>query len=150
MPVPSQTAQNAITPAMQVRWNKLIDFAKAKGYSGMPELDHNPALRQKVFDEYNKANPDDTVPISMVADVQREIQNIRNKSLAAMQSGKYAAAPGVNPNNFMSSISKIDNIFGSKTSSWKFPSAYVEDKKTGDKKNVGFTNKVDLLTVLNK
>lgn len=119
------------------KWNKLIDFAKQKGYAGKPELDHNPALRQKVFDEYNKLNPDDAIPISIVKSIQAEIKKYRQKVLDDVKAGKGVFPTGVTPDNFMKNISQEDNIFGQKTSQWAFPVGYYQGKE------MGFAPKVD-------
>lgn len=63
------------------RWNKLIQFAKDKGYAGNPMLDHDTNLRKKIFDEYNKANPNDAIPETMVKPIQNEIQAYKQKAL---------------------------------------------------------------------
>ena len=137
MPVPNQTqAAPTETPSlsseMMQKWNNLITFAKSKGYSGMEELNHNAKLRQKVFDEYNAANPKDTLDQSIVQPVQDEIQNYKQKALQAIQSGT-GQIQGGGAKNFMAGISKSDGIFGSKTSAWSFPSAYIQ--KAGVKKD---------------
>ena len=153
MPDPTPTTPTetpSLTSEQMDRWNRLISYSKQKGYSGMAELDHNPALRQKVFAEYNKANPDSTVSLDMVKQVQDEIQNYKSKVLQAMSTGGAKGSEGVNPSNFMKGISQVDGIFGSKTSSWQFPQAYMVDRATGEKKNLGFANKTDLYPALNK
>lgn len=118
-----------VTADHMQRWNKLIDFAKAKGYAGKEELNHNPVLRQKVFDEFNKTNPNDAIPISMVKPIQIEMQKYRQSVLDNYKIGKAAFPEGVTPENFMKDLSKEDNIFGSRTSSWKFPQGYFKGKQ---------------------
>lgn len=132
------------------KWNKLISFARSKGYAGKQELDHNPKLRQKVFDEYNKANPNDSVSQDLVQPIQNEIQKYRQSALQAIQSQKGNFDKGVTSTNFMNGISQTDGIFGQKTSQWAFPEAYILNKQTGEKKSIGFAPKVDLLAALNK
>ena len=145
MPVPSSIDSDTMR-----RYNKLIDFAKSKGYAGKPELDHNENLRQQVFNEYNKANPKDTVDYSKVKPIQNEIANYRSNALKAIQAGHGALQEGTTPNSFMPGLSQVDGIFGQKTSQWKFPEAYILNKQTGEKKSIGFAPKVDLLAALNK
>lgn len=143
-----ETTPTAITSDHMRRWNKLIDFAKQKGYSGLADLDHNPVLRQKVFDEYNKSNPNDYIPQEMVKPIQNEIQTYKQKALSDIKANP-STYPG-NPDNFMQGISQVDGIFGQKTSQWKFPQTYVDSAKT---KSIGFAPKVDrqaLLQVLTK
>lgn len=144
---PTTPTPVGISSQDMAKWNQFIDYNKAKGYSGMKELDHDPALRAKIFNEYNKANPDKAVSQDMVSKVQEEIQNYKNKSLDAIQKGKQMLSEGVTPTNYMKGISKVDNVYGSKTSSWKFPEAYMVNKQTAEKKNLGFANQVDLTSM---
>ncbi|MEO9210787.1 MAG: hypothetical protein ABI208_06800 [Ginsengibacter sp.] len=139
MPV---TPQSTMSSDTMNRWNQFIAYAKQKGYSGMPQLDHDENLRQKVFKEYNAAHPNSQVDYSMVKDVQNEIQNYKQKALQAIKGGSASLSDGANQNNFMSGISPVDGIFGSKTSSWQFPSAYM------NKKRLGFAPKVDMTKAL--
>ena len=142
-----------VTPSMDAatmeKWNKLIEFAKKKGYSGLSDLDHNDSLRQKVFKEYNASNPENKVDYSIVKNVQNEIENYKQKALQAIDNGKGAFDKGTNKSNFMSGISKVDGIFGSKTSSWQFPKSYMIDRASGEKKELGFANKSDMVNAMN-
>lgn len=124
-----------ITADHMRKWNKLIDFAKEKGYSGNRDLDHDPILRKKVFDEYNKANPNDSIPMTMVLPIQNEIQKYKAKTLEEikgnMAKGINQLAPGSTVENFMKDISQVDGIFGQYTSKWKFPLGYFNGGKVG-------------------
>lgn len=133
-----ETTPTKITSETMAKWNKLIDFAKQKGYAGLPDLDHNPILRQKVFDEYNKSNPNDAIPQEMVKPIQNEIQTYKQKALSDIKANP-SSFPG-KPEDFMSGISQVDGIFGQKTSQWKFPQTYVDAAKT---KSIGFAPQVD-------
>lgn len=141
-----------ITSDHMRRWNKLIDFSKSKGYAGRPELDHNESLRQQVFNEYNKANPNDAIPYSpeFVGAIQNEMQTYKQKALSDIQKSKGSMESGTNANNFMSKISKSDNKIGQFTSQEKFPEAYIINKNTGEKKTLGFAPRVNLLAALQK
>src|SRR5450631_3164460 len=112
------TTPTPITSDQMSKWNKFIDFAKSKGYAGNAALDHDPTLRQKVFDQYNKANPNDAVSQDMVKPVQNEIQNYKQKALDNIKAnpGSYTGKT----DNFMPTISQVDGIFGQKTSQWSF------------------------------
>lgn len=129
-----------ITADHMRRWNKLIQFAKDKGYAGKEELDHNPELRKKVFDEYNNANPDDTLSIDMVKPIQNEIQTYKKKAIENIKNGKGEYKGNID--GFMKGISQVDGLFGQKTSQWSFPTAYIEEK--GKKTAVGYAPKVDI------
>lgn len=116
-----------ITPDHMRKWNKLIAFAKEKGYAGNQELDHNPLLRKTIFDEYNKANPKDAIPINTVRSYQDELLKYKAEALANMK-----ANPGTgDPATFMRWLSKSDNIFGKFTSKQFFPEAYYNGKTQG-------------------
>lgn len=128
------------------KWNKLIDFAKEKGYAGNRELDHDPMLRKKIFDEFNKANPKDAIPISMVEPLQKEIQSYKTQALENIR--KYPDSYKGDPNAFMEGISQVDGIFGQKTSQWKFPDHYILDKDKNQLARVGFAPKADLKTLM--
>lgn len=124
------------------RFNALILWSRKKGYAGKEELDHDPKLRQKVFDEFNKENPKDAFPIDRVQDIQREILAYKQKSLANIKDfikkGFNPLAPGATPENYMSEVSKEDNIFGKYTSNFMFPDEHVKDRLTGESKRLGF------------
>ncbi len=147
---PEVPPSKSVTSDHMRRFNKLVDFAKSKGYAGKVELDHDPLLRKRVFAEYNASNPKDTISEDMVQPIQSEIQNYKQKALSAIQSNKGLMDKGTTSANFMKNISKVDNIFGQYTSQFKFPEAYILDKNTGEKKSIGFAPKVDLLAALNK
>lgn len=138
-PPPQQTTPARAYPAQPVtaddmeKWNKLIAYAKLKGYAGQEALNHDPALRQRVFDEYNKANPNDAVPINRVQDYQDELLKYKQKTLNDKKAGIKMELPA----NFMNGLSKSDNIFGSLTSQYSFPVGYWQGKKAG------FAPKVD-------
>lgn len=127
--------EQPMSPDAMRRWNKLIDFAKRKGYAGRQELDHDENLRKQIFQEYNKENPNDAVPIEIVKQVQNEIQTYKSNALK-----NIAANPDSykgKPNNFMPTISQVDGIFGQKTSQWAFPEAYMQ-ARSGQKELRGF------------
>lgn len=137
-----------VTSEHMRRWNKLIDFAKEKGYSGLANLDHDPKLRQKVFDEYNKANPNETIPQDMVKPIQNEIQTYKQKALNDIKVNPSSFQG--KPEDFMKGISQVDGIFGQKTSQWKFPQTYVDSAKS---KSIGYANQIGregLLSILTK
>lgn len=137
-----------ITSEMMGKWNRLIDFAKKKGYAGKKELDHDVSLRKKVFSEFNKENPNDAIDEGMVKHYQNEIQKYKQKALGNIKAHPESFKGG--EGSFMPTISQVDNIFGQKTSQWKFPEAYLIDKQTGEKKKLGFAPKVDMSKVLTK
>lgn len=147
-PKSKEEPETEITADHMRRWNRLIDHAKAKGYAGRPELDHDENLRKKVWDDYNKANPNDALPYShgFVKSVQREMQKYKASASANLQGGKGVFDTGANASNFMSHISQEDGKWGQKSSQEKFPEAYIVEK--GQKTKLGFAPKVNLLAAL--
>lgn len=133
---PAKEKSVEITADHMNRWNKLISWSKEKGYAGRPELDHDENLRNKVFMEFNKANPDYAIPIELVKPIQNEIQAYKSKALDLIKQGKGLFKGEAK--DFMKGISQVDGIFGQLTSQWAFPEAYIVNKATGEKQNKGF------------
>lgn len=147
MTPPSDTEPaTTVTSGHLRKWNKLINFAKQKGYAGNPQLDHDPVLRQRVFDEFNKENPKDAITQDLVKPIQNVIQEYKSKALSDIKANPTSYAG--DPNNFMSGISQIDGIWGQKTSQWAFPENFIKNKETGEKKAVGLADKAALLKQL--
>lgn len=147
---PKEEESVEITSDHMRRWNKLIDHAKAKGYAGRPELDHDENLRKKIFDDFNRTYPEDAIPYSrsFIKSVQREMQKYKAGALTNIQRSKGEYDNGANANNFMSHISQEDGKWGQKSSQEKFPDAYIINKATGEKQRQGFAPKVNLLAAL--
>lgn len=120
------------------KWNKLIKFARERGYAGKVELDHDSKLRAKVFAEYNKAHPNDAISEAMVKPIQNEIQSYKQQALETIKAHPESY-PG-NPANFMKGISQVDGIFGQLTSAFEFPSHYLVDKQTKERQRLGFAS----------
>lgn len=139
-------SKKPVTASHLKKWNKLIQFSKDRGYAGNPELDHNPVLRKKIFDEFNRAYPEDAITEDFVKPIQNEIQTYKQKALGDIRANPTSYSG--NPEHFMSGISQVDGIFGQKTSQWQFPLNYVLDKETGEKNSIGLADKKTLLKVL--
>lgn len=127
-------------------WNNFLDFVNKKGMKGSKDLDlKDKKLGQSLFTEYKKTNPNSPLSYEYVAPVQKAISQYRSTMIEKFKTGKASLSKGldVGPNyeNFMQDLSKVDGWFGSKTSSWKFPQAYIEtynsDKQLENIQNLG-------------
>lgn len=113
-----------VTNDQKVQWNGLLDYIKQKGLQGSPALDNkNTALGQQLMEEYRAQNPHFNLTYDQVPQIQQGLQDYRNTLVKQWQANPKVA-PGVkSPNDIMSGISPVDGWLGSKTSSYKFPSA---------------------------
>lgn len=118
-----------ITPEKKVAWNNFIDFLGKKGYKGRAELDdRNMKLGQGLMSQFNKENPKIPLTYADVSAIQSELQNYRTDLVKKWKSGAVEGTPDIKTeNDIMPGISKIDGWLGSKTSSYKFPTAVVTD-----------------------
>lgn len=121
-----------ITNDIRRGWNNYTDWLDKKGLKGSPELDKND-LGLQMIDQYRTENPATPITRDMVIPIQKEFQNYRNYSLDQVKQGKASFAPNTNEGNFMKSLSIIDGIPGQRTTSFKFPEAYLQqfDAKKG-------------------
>ena len=80
-----------------------------------------------------KANPSTTLNREAILPIQQDLLNYRNYQLNNIKSGKAMFAEGVNEQNFMNHLSKIDGYPGQFTTSAKFPFEYMRyvDKNAG-------------------
>jgi hypothetical protein len=110
-----------LTPQQMMDWNRLLDHIKSRGYEGSPVLDHDKALSQQLFQEFAQKNPGTSITYQNVADVQNEMQRLKDaaQGFAQRRGDKGAAA-------IMSNVSKVDGFLGSKTSQFRFPN--MEEK----------------------
>jgi hypothetical protein len=105
-----------LTPQQMMDWNRLLDHIKSKGYEGSTVLDHDKTLGQKLFQEFAQKNPGVSITYDNVADVQNEMQRLRDTSQ------DYAKKKGLpDAASIMSNVSKVDGFLGSKTSQFRFP-----------------------------
>lgn len=127
-PGDGQTPVAPLPPNLRPEWNKFIDFVEAKGMKGNKLLDdRNTALGKQLMQEYLKTNPKSPLTYDVIPSVQQSLQEYRAKSLQEIRSGK-AQFDG-KEEEFMPGLSKVDGWLGSKTSSYKFPSASSVVKK---------------------
>jgi len=115
-----------VQPQTMKEWNSFLDFAKQKGVAGSPELDvRNKNLGQQTLNEYLQQNPNSTLTYDSIPKIQQELQTYRQQVLNDVKSNKRSFGEGVTESNFMSGLSKVDGWLGSKTSTYKFPEAYM-------------------------
>lgn len=116
----------ALPPEKKVAWNNFIDFMHQKGYAGSEALDdRNMKLGQGLMAQYNKANPASPINYNDVAAVQADLQRYRSDLVNKWKAGTAATDSIKSENDIMPGISKVDGWLGSKTSSYKFPTAVV-------------------------
>lgn len=129
-----------LPPAKLDEWNKFIDFVDSKGYKGNPTLDiKDKNLGQSLFTQYRASNPGAQLSYDDVLPIQQHLSAYRDWSIAQAKAGKVAMDPaaGANYENYMQGLSQPDGWFGSKTSSHKFPSEYIQSV-TGDTRRLGY------------
>lgn len=120
-------------------WNGFVDHVYQKGYYNSPKLDErNTSLSRKLFEEYNKANNGSYSYDTFVPSIQREIANYRNNAINEIKSNNLRVTNddgtlykgNINDydfdKNYMQGLSNVDGWAGSRTTSWKFPKAYLE------------------------
>lgn len=121
-------------------WNEYITWLRSKGLAGNPALDRN-GYGIQVLQQYIKQNPKTSLTVDLVQPIQEDFSNYRNYALQQIKSGKSTFANGVNENNFMQSLSQLDNYAGSKTTSHIFPReylTYIENSKPISTVDKGF------------
>lgn len=114
-----------LDPKVKEDWNLYVDWLESQNMRGSEVLD-NPEIAAQMIQKYREVNPSTTVSLEIIPDIQREANKHRQLVLEAVKSGKAALSPGVTEEAFMQNLSTDDGIAGSKTTSFKFPSAKVE------------------------
>lgn len=129
-----------LTPEEKAQWNLFIDYLDKKGLRGSADLDaRDKGLGARLMSEYQKVNPDFKLGYDRIADVQQDLQNYRKQLVNDYNAGKIQADATVKTaDDIMPGLSKIDGWLGSKTSSYKFPTAKatVNGKQTNYGTNV--------------
>ena len=122
----------SITNREREDWNKYVDYLRSKGIAAKPDLDKN-GLGFKYLDEYVKANPSTTLSRDVILPIQKDLLDYRQYQINNVKSGKAQFAEGVNEQNFMNHLSKVDGYPGQFTTSVKYPFEYMRyvDKTAG-------------------
>jgi len=128
-----------VSPDVKGEWNKFVDFLDDKGLKGNTKLNFGDTqMIELAISEFQKNNPNTTISMDIVSDIQNEISIYREKVLVAVQQGKAKFAPGVTPENFMMNLSKVDGRAGSLTTKFKFPDEMLN--KNNQRIRVGFAD----------
>ena len=121
-----------ITNKERADWNMYVKTLESKGLRGNTELDKGDYGKRVLLD-YIKANPSTSLTPERIADIQADFANYRNFALDQVKQGKFVFDKGVNEQNFMQELSKLDAYPGSKTTNHLFPFEYMRyvDKTAG-------------------
>jgi hypothetical protein len=111
-----------IAPEKKQAWNQYVDWLDTKGMKGSKQLDSK-GLGNKMIEEYNKENPDSGLSVDDVRGVQ---ETMFRTAEAARAFDKRRG--GKESDKIMEGTSKFDGYAGSKTTSFKFPSATAVTK----------------------
>jgi hypothetical protein len=107
-------------------WNGFVDYLDKQGYKGSTALDNrNMSLGQNLLKKYNEMRPSNAVKYEDIARVQADLQNYRANLVDQWKKGKAQSDQVKTENDIMPGLSKVDNWLGSKTSSYKFPTAVL-------------------------
>lgn len=117
---------------IRLEWNKYVDWLAKKGMRGSEDLDKDD-LGGKMIDAYRKENPSTPISRELVPTIQKEFSKYRDWSLNEIKAKRASFANGTNAENYMKHLSKIDGYAGSKTTSFSFPSKYLEQFNNGQK-----------------
>lgn len=126
-----------LSVAQKQNWNNFIDYLDKAGYKGSTDLDNRDTnLGKNLLAKYNAANPNGQINYTDVPAVQSELQNYRQSLIDKWRAGKAVPDGIKSEDELMPGLSKIDGWLGSKTSSYKFPTA-VLTHADGTKQNFG-------------
>ena len=127
--IPQQAAAAAtqripLTNDMKSQWNGLIDYLDKRGYKGSPDLDNRDTrLGERLMNEYKAQNPHFTLTYDQIPVIQQGLQDYRTEALKKIKSGGATVDGLKDDSEFMAGLSPSDGWLGSKTSSWKYPTA---------------------------
>lgn len=121
-----------ITNKEREQWNHYVDWLRTKKVAGDPSLDKD-GLGFKYLDEYRKENPNTSLSKELILPIQQDLQQYRQYRINEVKSGKAVFEKGVDENNFMDHLSKVDGYPGQYTTSVKYPFEYMRyiDKSAG-------------------
>lgn len=131
--------QPPLSDKQKMEWNRLIDFMDKEGYKGSEHLDNRDTnLGKFLFQKFQAQNPDVTIRYEDVPRVQTELQNYRQHLIQQFKDKKMQASTEIKDpeKEIMPGLSKVDGWLGSKTSSYKFPTA-VATNAQGQQTNYG-------------
>lgn len=123
--------------AKKENWNRFIDYLEKAGYKGSTALDNKDTnLGKTLIAKYNSLYPKQAVNYEDVPAVQTELQNYRQSLVNKWKAGKANSDGVKSEDEIMPGLSQVDGWLGSKTSSYRFPSATLTHTD-GTKQNFG-------------
>lgn len=128
--VPNPPTEPIVDNKIREEWNKYLDWLEFKGMRGKPDLDKND-LGGKMIDTYRKQNPNTPITREIIPAIQKDFSKYRDWSLEEIKAGRSALAPGTTPENYLRALSIVDGIPGQRTTTFKFPSKYMETYNNG-------------------
>jgi len=143
--MPDPVKDDKISVQEKKDWNEYIDYLSKKGLKGSPELNKGAGeenVGRKVLKQFLKENPTSSLRIEKVPKIQNYFEDLQKSGKERLESGKSKMAEGQTKESFMKGISKVDIYPGSKTTTYKFPTASLETSENGkiiSKQELGFT-----------
>ncbi|HOV34870.1 MAG TPA: hypothetical protein PLS56_02670 [Candidatus Dojkabacteria bacterium] len=115
-------------------FNNFLDYVKDRGYQGSTKLNTG-TLNEDLYKDYQTANPNSNINLPL-RDLTRMAQNEQHIQKAFDVDFVGRKNPQMKDAVANSSISKIDDFFGSETSKRYIPTATKIDKRNGNVTNV--------------
>lgn len=122
-------------------WNEFTSYLEKKGLKGNPILDRGEKSFE-VLEMYRKENPNTPLTRAHIVPIQEDFGRYRQGIIDKIEKSKASYGTGTTKENFMKGLSKVDGIPGSMTTSFQFPSAYLEtfeQAKPVKKESKGFS-----------
>lgn len=116
----------AITNDKKVAWNSFIDYLDKNGYKGSAALDNRDTnLGKSLLAKFNATNPNSQLSYDDVPVVQSALQDYRQGLVNKWKAGTAGAEDIKSADDIMPGLSPVDGWLGSKTSSYRFPTASI-------------------------
>lgn len=117
-----------LTNAQKQYWNEFLDYLDKQGYKGNTALDNkNMALGQNLLNKFNAMRPDNAIKYEDVPRIQAELQQYRAGLVDKWKKGLAKSDEVKTEDDIMRGLSPVDGWLGSKTSSYKFPTAVLKN-----------------------
>lgn len=115
-----------LTNEQKQHWNEFLDFVEKQGYKGSSALDNrNMDLGKNLLNKFNSVRSGAKINYEDIPRVQQELQDYRAGLVDKWKKGLAQSDQIKSENDIMSGISPVDGWLGSKTSSYKFPTAVL-------------------------
>lgn len=119
-----------ITNKVRKDWNNYVGWLDKQGLKGNPALDKD-ELGGKMIDKYREENPGTSITREMITPIQQDFSNYKNYIINKVKKGEATYAPGVNDENLLKDISKVDGWAGQFTTSFSYPPEYLKIFENG-------------------